>query len=1130
MSWRWMSPSRRAYSKHGCVTTTDSHVHIEPIVIPFILLQVKVYPRTSIDNEKAVRQLAHTLHGQIAVSAGKRIARHMPQSVAAWLCGLYDSDRAVIDATKNSLRLVFITPDKIQNIRKAYQQPILEYCRDAVDKESPTTLSDERTVSPDDATAKYSRVISACIALLGSLLANLQPEELAKFQSDYESVLGDKKLWEFAAHGDTSIRRSLHRFLQTCLAKQPDAIATNLETISKAYLATALNSDQISSSYDYLEALTQLTAAYPTVWTTHYTSKTAVDRRLRQFLKKGSQFGPVDFWSRLTKLIKAMPKDVLPTNAADAAELLNALQTGIVGKNEPKNSHEAAYGSYLDIVALVNERLPEGDQAKFLEEMVVPIVVQYLQPTMETSQWTIPSNATTLLSKAMTIDGMAAALGERWPQFAQQLVDRIKTSAPEQSKDYEQSQTSVLQHAERYATLQEQALRVDKFASLQPIFSEACSSIVAEALDVVKNRNGKPYGAAATIAVLLHRNKSLISASQTAQDVEHFVQDGLPSIILSSSSTYLVDILYSTSDSEAFKSTWSAVLKAILKEGDSPVKTKALEALLTSPKIPASFDLATSDPELQKYVRSTVQEAVEGSLEWDTFTRILQSQARILAAGTTDEILAYMTQSLSITQHAPYSLQGLRHIVKLNPSMLREFSATPQGSNLLQGLLRASESPDDEIAQGAAAVSASIQTILASSTDTKQSVYDLIRLGLQDVTQTSVSVETLVDLAKQSIKAGSSWEELSKVFPSEADWSTALKPFLATPPRSALAITNPLGGAVYLVEPKQSPVDVRKMPRDADGYSAAYRIAQYITRLFKNPDLFTTEGIPVEIRHTYLQNIAMTIQLAGDNLGLAGANGLWTDYNSEVEADAMTFMSDAQSFITQELKRLAATWSAGEGSVLGWATELFSKVGTDISPQAYYTARVYSVLVTEAIEISSWKTSQNTQLQETLKSMRKNKETFALLGYLNAFKEPLAASKSCERMCNEFVADLTGLDIEQKTAEGLGQLILLDTVLGQEGITESIAKQRLIFFVKHVVPWLEEDSVALSTKAEVCHALTALLPLMGDIYGEHWGDILNSLAAIWSRTTEFEEGTAKTARFVKYLCMCPSYYTVLTTQ
>jgi hypothetical protein len=145
----------------------------------------------------------------------------MPQSVAAWLCGLYDSDRSVVEAAQNSLRQVFNTPEKVQNIRKAYQQPILEYCRDAIDKESVSTLSDERSVSSDDAQSKYSRVISACISLLGSLLANLQREELSKHQAEYESLLGDKKLWEFATYDDASIRRSLHRFLKICIAKEP---------------------------------------------------------------------------------------------------------------------------------------------------------------------------------------------------------------------------------------------------------------------------------------------------------------------------------------------------------------------------------------------------------------------------------------------------------------------------------------------------------------------------------------------------------------------------------------------------------------------------------------------------------------------------------------------------------------------------------------------------------------------------------------------------------------------------------------------------------------------------------------------------------------------------------------------
>lgn len=144
----------------------------------------------------------------------------MSKAVGAWLCGLYDNDRGVVKAAQDSLQLVFSTPEKMQNVRRAYQQSILDYYHDAIDKESPQTLSDERTVSPDDAEAKYSRVVSACIAAIGSLITGLKPEDLAKQQADYDSLLADDKFWGFASHGDVFVRRSMHRFLRTCLSKQ----------------------------------------------------------------------------------------------------------------------------------------------------------------------------------------------------------------------------------------------------------------------------------------------------------------------------------------------------------------------------------------------------------------------------------------------------------------------------------------------------------------------------------------------------------------------------------------------------------------------------------------------------------------------------------------------------------------------------------------------------------------------------------------------------------------------------------------------------------------------------------------------------------------------------------------------
>ena len=135
-----------------------------------LVSQIKLYPRTSIDSSRRVRQLAHTVQGHIAVACGKRIARHMPKLVGAWLAGLYDNDRPVAKAARESFNRIFPTEDKMKAIWKVYKIAILEYSRDAILRETVQTLSDERTVSPDDAEAKYARVVSSCISVITHLL------------------------------------------------------------------------------------------------------------------------------------------------------------------------------------------------------------------------------------------------------------------------------------------------------------------------------------------------------------------------------------------------------------------------------------------------------------------------------------------------------------------------------------------------------------------------------------------------------------------------------------------------------------------------------------------------------------------------------------------------------------------------------------------------------------------------------------------------------------------------------------------------------------------------------------------------------------------------------------------------
>lgn len=53
---------------------------------------------------------------------------------------------------------------------KVYRSPILEYVDDAILLQTVQSLSDERTVSPDDAEAKHVRVVASGLQVLCKLL------------------------------------------------------------------------------------------------------------------------------------------------------------------------------------------------------------------------------------------------------------------------------------------------------------------------------------------------------------------------------------------------------------------------------------------------------------------------------------------------------------------------------------------------------------------------------------------------------------------------------------------------------------------------------------------------------------------------------------------------------------------------------------------------------------------------------------------------------------------------------------------------------------------------------------------------------------------------------------------------
>jgi hypothetical protein len=267
--------------------------------------------------------------------------------VGPWVAGTFDPDRSSARAAKDALLRIFKTEEKLNQIWEAYQSAILEFCRDTITNESVYSLSDERYTPPDDAKAKFDRVLASCALCVARLITG----NSEKMEEQYGELLGEKQLWTSAFAADPYLRRAVYRLLMDALEKMPHWIKQNLEMVSTAMLKGAKN--QIASVTTYLEALLALTKKYPEAWTATKLKKSALVQFVG-FIEMGSQVAPPTYWNQVFAVISEMPKEVLKKDEG-AKKLLEGIVKGIQSGPEPRTHMIAAWGCYWDTCFFVLE-------------------------------------------------------------------------------------------------------------------------------------------------------------------------------------------------------------------------------------------------------------------------------------------------------------------------------------------------------------------------------------------------------------------------------------------------------------------------------------------------------------------------------------------------------------------------------------------------------------------------------------------------------------------------------------------------------------------------------------------------------------------------------------------------------
>ncbi|KAK3044342.1 hypothetical protein LTS18_001532, partial [Coniosporium uncinatum] len=234
------------------------------------------------------------------------------------------------------------------------------------------------------------------------------------------------------------------------------------------------------------------------------------------------------------------------------------------------------------------------------------------------------------------------------------------------------------------------------------------------------------------------------------------------------------------------------------------------------------------------------------------------------------------------------------------------------------------------------------------------------------------------------------------LLPDHSWWKDALAPFLVPPPRPQLAITSPLGGAVSLVN---SEATVRAdVPRDSQGFSAALRIGYFITKVASASKLLSLVSSERLLQTYHL--LSLTLSLANDNLGLAGANDLWSVYSHDTEQEMSDWVADTQRLLNAHLESPGLPHPKEAVSEDNFHGDLVVALFEDAkgnSSASYYNALSYTERLANAIEANGWQLKGSEDLDTQLRNQKKSKDTIATIAFLIAHKAPLETSQATKR-------------------------------------------------------------------------------------------------------------------------------------
>jgi hypothetical protein len=644
--------------------------------------------------------------------------------VPTWLAGTFDNDKGVAKAATTGWESLLNTNEKMTALLKKSQPVILAYAQEGLD-ETPESLSDERTMSPDDLKATYTRLIGNCIDMVTHLMKSLGEEDRKKYSAKYEAFFGNSEFLECTSSEDVHLRRSSMRLISTCMFRHSSIIKANLKTIGHALLSEALSSNQLGSAFDLLDLIKILTSRFPELWTEATLRKNPL-ARFRNFVGKGSQRGDPGYWSCLASLLVIMPQDILPPKTTTLLDILSSVRAGIKNRDEPRTNSSAAWTAYINIVRdmLFNRLSDPESQVKLFQEALLPIIANFTLIPSEEVAWSVdtPARVRAVLELFSSLES-----GTLRDCVRDLVLQDILSNAKKLEEDLfspladniiELRFSRWFQIVDWVFTHPELRLYLGSPQGKEDVILSATEDLIRACPKVIEGRLGKSYGAASGLSACIS-SMTIVKERPALMDfVKAFLAKELFGLLLTPSGEYLLSALKSLKASgqqEAFKNIYSTTIRKALELSPSDRQTKSIILILLKGN---GADLALTNDLLQKFIHHHAREALDIEIgddrdpSWSVLCAAIISKSMSVANATTitDMIITNLLYGDDVA--IDRGLRALKCFSEKDTAIL--VSSSERIRNLLTCLVKLSEDDMDSADPRESAIQ-SLTKIIAGS-------------------------------------------------------------------------------------------------------------------------------------------------------------------------------------------------------------------------------------------------------------------------------------------------------------------------------------------------------------------------------------------------------------------------------